>query len=418
MYTHPCVESPGCYTLPDQADLMRFEFLVVVATAFLSLALVSGAARGEVGVTDKEIVIGSCVPLSGEFAWLGKATIEGGARPYLEYINDKGGVRGRRIRLVANDDRYDPEIAIACFNQLLGEGIFAGGFFSSTGGPSRIVPMAEHNKVPLIGFASAPSFLYDPFKRYVFGLRIPYDRLVDEIVDHLWYDLGIRKIGIIMQENALGGEGRAALIDALNRHGATLAGVGSISVKSKSADQAIESLKAAHPEAILVALTSPVLGQAIRQMRAEGIDSLLFTFSGLDEYFQDAGEPGEGLIATRVTPPLGGPPSPAIELYRSVLKKYAPEMKPSNAGLEGGFLPAVLLVEALQRAGPELTREKLVDALESIREYDVGLGPEYKVSFTPHSHMGFSHIAFVVNRHGKPTPFTDWKALSRPAPAK
>src|SRR5579863_995587 len=76
------------------------------------------------GVSDKEIVIGSCAALEGPSSFLGRETVAG-AQTYFRYINDEGGVNGRKLRLVSFDDSYDPAKTQECWDKLMAEKVFA-----------------------------------------------------------------------------------------------------------------------------------------------------------------------------------------------------------------------------------------------------------------------------------------------------
>jgi len=78
-----------------------------------------------------------------------------------------------------------------------------------------------------------------------------------------------------------------------------------------------------------------------------------------------------------------------------------------------GFAHAVLLVKALTLAGRDLTRERLIKALEGMHDEDIGLGPDYRISFSSSDHQGFSHEGFSIVRGGESVPLTDWSGLSR-----
>jgi len=107
-------------------------------------------AQSTSGVTDNEILIGSCSALEGPSHFLGTETVTG-AKAYFAMINEAGGVDGRKLKLVAYDDSYDPAKTEACFNRLMEQKVFALGFFVGTPTAVKYVPMAETNKIPLVG---------------------------------------------------------------------------------------------------------------------------------------------------------------------------------------------------------------------------------------------------------------------------
>ena len=105
------------------------KFLRVTGMACLILLVWQRPGRSQApGVTDKEILIGSCAALEGPSSFLGRETVAG-AQAYFEAINDEGGVNGRKLRLVSYDDSYDPAKAQACWDKLMAQKVFAMGFF-------------------------------------------------------------------------------------------------------------------------------------------------------------------------------------------------------------------------------------------------------------------------------------------------
>src|SRR5271155_1067900 len=116
-------------------------------------------AQATPGVSDKEILIGSCSALEGPSKFLGTETVSG-AKAYFELVNEAGGVDGRKLRLVASDDSYDPAKAETCFNKLLSEKVFALGFFVGTPTAVKYIPMAESSKIPLVGLFTGAQALY------------------------------------------------------------------------------------------------------------------------------------------------------------------------------------------------------------------------------------------------------------------
>src|SRR5215471_2764528 len=122
--------------------------------ALLAMFVIASAAgaqgQGTTGVDSGQILIGSCSALDGPASFLGRQTIVG-ATAYLDVINAKGGVNGRKIQLMAFDDGYEPARAELCFKRLLKEQVFAAGFFVGTPTAARYVPLAQENKLPVVG---------------------------------------------------------------------------------------------------------------------------------------------------------------------------------------------------------------------------------------------------------------------------
>jgi len=97
-----------------------------------------------------------------------------------------------------------------------------------------------------------------------------------------------------------------------------------------------------------------------------------------------------------------------VKLYRDCIRKYMANSKPSFVSFEG-FVDAMVLVDGLRKAGDTLTREKFIDAVETMRHSDIGLGSA-RLMYSPRHHKGFDHVYPTVVRAGKPKMITDWKS--------
>src|SRR5215469_13866747 len=127
-----------------------FVSTVLIVLALSCLHVETCRAQATPGVTDKEILIGSCSALEGPSQALGAQTVAG-AKAYFSLINEEGGVHGRKLRLIAYDDSYDPAKAQACFDRLTNDKVFALGFFVGTPTAVKYLPLAETNRIPLVG---------------------------------------------------------------------------------------------------------------------------------------------------------------------------------------------------------------------------------------------------------------------------
>jgi len=369
-------------------------------------------AQNTPGVTDKEIVIGSCSALEGPSHFLGTETVAG-AKAYFAMINDAGGVDGRKLKLISYDDSYDPTKTEACFNRLLEQKVFALGFFVGTPTAVKYIPMAESNKIPLVGLFTGAQTLYVPLRHWVINVRASYFDETREQIDGLWGTLGYKKIGVIYPEDAFGAAVLEGVKAALKAHGAEPIAVASYQRQTAQVGGAIDTVKAANPEAVVVVGPSNTVAPILKQSHARGWKPLFLTvsFVGTDELIQEAGSDAEGTIITQVVPPYYLTEFKTVALYRRTLAKFFPTAQPNLVSLEG-FVDAMVLVEGLKRAGKDLTREGLIRGIESIHELDLGLGPQLKLDYGPKDHKGFDHVLPTVIRGGRAVPFTDWSTAA------
>jgi len=360
------------------------------------------------GVSESEIAIGSCSALEGASHFLGVETVTG-AKAYFSLINDEGGVNGRKLKLISADDSYDPAKTQACFDHLISEKVFALGFFVGTPTAVKYVPMADSAKIPLVGLFTGAQTLYVPLRHWIVNVRASYFDETREQVNGLWKTLGYKKIGVIYPEDAFGTTVLEGVKAALKEHGAEPAIVASYERQTAQVGEAIDTVRAANPDAVVVVGPANTVAPILKQAHAKGWKPLFLTvsFVGTDELISEAGPDAEGVVITQVVPPYYMTEFKSVALYRRALGKYFPSEQPNFVSLEG-FVDAMVMVEGLKRAGKDLTREGLIRAIESIHDHDLGLGPQLKLNYSAKEHKGFDHVLPTVVRGGRAVPFTDW----------
>jgi ABC-type branched-subunit amino acid transport system substrate-binding protein len=381
--------------------------LCVILVCLLAAAFPAQAQTAP-GVTDNEILIGSCSALEGPSSFLGTETVTG-AKAYFDMVNEADGVDGRKLKLISYDDSYDPAKTETCFNRLMEQKVFALGFFVGTPTAVKYVPMAESNKIPLVGLFTGAQTLYVPVRHWVVNVRASYFDETREQIDGLWGKLGYKKIGVIYPEDAFG----AAVLDgvktALKAHGAEPIAVASYQRQTAQVGGAIDKVKAANPQAVVVVGPANTVAPILKQSRAKGWKPLFLTvsFVGTDDLIKEAGDDADGVVITQVVPPYYLTDLKTVALYRRTLAKHFPSAQPNFVSLEG-FVDAMVLVEGLKHMGKDPTREGLVRGIESIHDHDLGLGPQLKLNYSSKEHKGFDHVIPTVVRGGRAVPFTDW----------
>lgn len=396
-----------------RADLVDLRFAVVLYLCCFLFTICAGRAAAQTpGVTDNAILIGSCSALDGPAHFLGQQTVLGGTT-YLHSINDDGGVFGRKVQLLAFDDGYDPDKAPACFRRMTKEGVFALGFFVGTPTAKVYLPMAQEEKIPVVGLFTGAQMLYEPLKHYIINVRASYFDETREQVDKLWEN-NIRKIGVLYQDDAFGKTVLDGVKLALQKHNSAPVGLGTFPRNSLDVDAGLKEVMAAHPQAVVVVGPYSPVASVIKKAHAAGWrpQFLTVSFVGTEEFIKEAGPDAEGTIITQVVPPYDRLDYPTVALYRNQLTKYYPEQKPSFASLEG-FVDAMVLIEGLKRAGKDLTREKLITAIESIHEMNIGMGSKLILDYGPTDHKGFDSVYPTIVRGGQPILLTDWSGIGR-----
>ena len=370
-------------------------------------------ARAVPGVTDGEILLGSSLALGGHASFLGTQTLHG-ALSFLNHINEQGGIHGRKIRVISYDDGYDPPRCVANTQKLINEDkVFA--LFCYVGTPTsvEIIPVVEEARIPILGLLTGANALREPFKRYIINVRASYYEETGTVVKHLIEDLGIEKVAVFYQDDAYGLDGLEGTKIALEKYGLAPVAAGSYVRGTLDVEDGLRKIIPSGADAVIIIGTYDPCAKFIKLARSKGFDPIFHnvSFVGADELARKLGKEGDGVVITQVVPP---PEErvllPAAEDYARLLRKYYPQCTPTFVGFEG-FVNAKILVEALRRAGRELTREGFIDAIETLERYFVGIGA--KVSFGPDDHQGLKQVYFTKIKDGKVSMFTDWKGLRR-----
>jgi len=395
----------------------RTDFASIWLRAVLSLFFVCGVASSyspaeTPGVTENSILIGSCSALDGPAHFLGQQTVMG-ATVYLHAINDDGGVFGRKIQLLAFDDGYDPEKAPGCFKRMTKEGVFALGFFVGTPTAAVYVPLAQEEKIPVVGLFTGAQLLYEPFKHYVVNVRASYYDETREQVDMLWQQ-DIHKIGVLYQDDAFGKTVLDGVKLALKKHNAAPAALGTFARNSMDVDSGLGTLIASRPEAVIVVGPYAPVASIVKKAHAAGWHPQFLTvsFVGTEEFIKEAGPDAEGTIITQVVPPYDRIDYPTVALYRKYLEKYNPSTPPSFVSFEG-FVDAMVLVEGLKRAGKDVTRDSFISGIESIHDMNMGLGSKLVLNSSPGHHKGFDKVYPTIVKGGVPVLLTDWSGIRK-----
>ena len=381
----PFCKSDDMYTL-------RFPrwALFAISWTVLSVFFWCHAVHAEPGVTDNTVTFGMSVPLTGPESAAGTALREG-AETYLHYVNDNGGVAGRRVRLLALDDANDPSRAVNNAKSLLTEGSVLA-LMSCYGSRSAeaVLPLLGASETPLIGVASGAESLRQPLHRYLFNLRAGDQDEADAMMFQLDTE-GLARIALFYQHDGSGISRLAGVKRSMAKLAQRPAVVVSTDPDASGIAKAASDIAASHVQAVIIITSARIAVEFMQQMQKIGAYPQLMALlaqSEIDALKQFGGK-GRGLGVTQVMPDLGNTGLPATKLYLSLLKQYGHSVG-SSYGLEG-FLTAKLSIEALRRTGRSPTRQKLVLALEN--EYDLD---GYRLNFSPDNHNGSHYVEMTV----------------------
>lgn len=353
------------------------------------------------GVTATSILFGTTTAFSGQNRELGRSMVQG-IMACFSAVNEAGGVHGRKLELRVLDDGYDPDVALANMQDLLEDHrVFA--VLGNVGTPTARVTMpyaVQQECLFFAPFSGASLLRNNPPDRFVFNYRASY---ADETAAMVRYYVEIqrlypKKIAVFAQNDVYGDDGFHGVVKAMRQYGVRENEILRVGYDRNKLDVEPAAEKVlAHEggiDAVILVPTYKAAAKFISLVRKQDSKIQMATVSfvgstALADEFRDMGVSyGAGILVTQVVPHYQSHAT-GVMRYRKLLKKFYPENHPGFVSLEG-FIAAECLVEGLRKAGPELTTESLIDALESIRDLDLGIGPI--ISFGLSKHQASSKV--------------------------
>lgn len=361
------------------------------------LAMLFGMQYVFAYAADDEIVLGQSAVLSGPLAAAPDAYAAGDA--YIKQINARGGVHGRKLRVVRLDDAYDPKRTAANVSTLLTENnAFAITSLIGTGATIAALGITEKAGVPLIGPYTGADALRDRKYRHLFFLRASYGDEVDKITQHL-ATTGVKSIALIYQDDAFGKAGLKVMNDAMARSGLKAAATGAFDITKMNVKDATDPVLKAQPNAVVLFTAGNGAIGVIKELLASPEPPQIFCLSvvQIDLLNRALGPQARGIVVAQVTPSPNRSSLPLIREYQQVMRSAG--FKEYTYGSLSYFITTKVLVEALRRTGRDLTREKFTATLDGLRDYDMG---GLMVDFNPATRSGLNFVDLgIVGADGR-----------------
>jgi len=379
--------------------------LIVMALALMMSLVFSGLLAAEEGVTDNEIVIGSHQDLSGPIAGWG-IQVKMGLEMRAREINEAGGIHGRKIRLVIEDSAYDPKKAIMATNKMINlDKVFC--FIGNMGSPTALAtkPIISAKKIPQMFPLTAASGFFEPHDRYSFGGFTPYYDQARCIVKYFTEIKGYNRIGLMYQDDEMGAIMKKGVEDQLAVYKLQMVGAESYKRGATEFSSQIAKLRKAEPQLVVLATVIRETVGALKEAKKIGweVDMCGMTPAHtklIPMLSQGAGFSADGFYCATQTPYVYADSSRAS--VREWWKRHVdwfqkePDM-PTSAGWAGLYYFSL----AAEKAGRDLTREKLIDALETFREEPDEVFGGAPITFTPTNHQGAFTVLMQQIQGGK-----------------
>jgi branched-chain amino acid transport system substrate-binding protein len=395
-------------------SLSRLAALGVVSICALSAA--KDASGGDLAspANMPAIVVGVSNVQSGPSSDLGHELVLG-SQTYFDLINSRdGGIHGRRISILLKDDKYEPDPAVKNTNEFIErDEVFF--LFDYVGTPTltRTLPLLRYyqsdnivNVAPLTG--ADPQRL-PPYSQFVFNVRASYREETRALVRY-FYAKGYRKLGILAQADAYGKSGELGVNDAL-----AVFGLSALRTVTYRRNQPFEDdmslqvklLRDAGVDAVIAVGVYGPSAAFIRDSRMSGWNVPIANLSFVDAVAMLAKlrEASRKLNKDLTLNLINGQvvPSPD-DLSYPLVAEYRAHTAAGDAtfiGLEG-WLNAVIVTEALRRAGPDPSRMGFIHAMESLHGWDPGIGTALEFSAT--NHQGLHRVWLTRSANGRWIP--------------
>lgn len=366
----------------------------------LASVLGTGQAIAEApGVSPTEIKLGSWTALTGNLAVYGVPGVAG-LTAYYNHINDQGGVKGRKIRLLTEDNQYNSQQTVTAARKLVGsDSVFAIQGAFGTGPGTAALPYLTQESVPyVLPFASDLKWFVPP-RPLIIGAQVPFE-------DQCWVigrwaaQDGFKNI-LVLHSAVTQFEAAARAAEPGVRSVSSTAKIEFMPVKFGTTDFAPIALEVRRksPDALMFIGAVGELAAFTKEVRQQGIQTQIFSYAGAvnKELVVMAGNAAEGLRSVFYTLPLDSD-APAVQEYRQLLAKYVPKEEPDYVSLFT-FALAKIMVEAFKQADEPLTREGLIKAFYKVKDFDTGIIG--KVSFAPDRHLGTRSVLPMELKNGK-----------------
>lgn len=361
--------------------------LIFMASTIVGISHASTIGRSTNATEAGDLFIGQSADLSGPYANISHEFLSG-ANAYFAHINAQGGVRGRRIRLLTLDDNGNPERALKNTYQLLdADKVVALFGYVGAQTSAAVLPLVAEQKVLYFAPVTGSRVVYSALNRHVFTIRASYLDEYEYLLSRL-SQIGLKRLAIF--NDAAGLPHNALMQNMITDAKAQL--VASESGLGQDIEKVADNLLQARPDVIMImSISQKTNGTLIKSLRAKGYLGYFYCASLVCSPLltNDLQQAANGLIISQIVPVPWRASVPIVHEYQQTMIK-AGVRKFSYLGLEG-FIAAKVLTEGLQRAGPAVTRKKLIAALESVNEknYD---NAGFQINFSAANHHGSAYV--------------------------
>ena len=386
--------------------------IVLFSALFLSPSAFAMDTRG---VSENTVNIGVICDQTGPASSYGIAYIAA-IRTYFKYVNDQGGIHGRKIKLFLEDDRYNIPLSMAAFKKLVYKDKVLAIFGpSGTGMTTANISIIERQKVPTISFSSS-DIIFKPVKKHLFSIACSYEDLIAIAMDYITEDLKAEKpkIAFVYPDNEYGKDGLNGAIRQAGFHNVELYKE-VLNFGAVDATTQILHIKRARVKFVLIHQT---IGSTVALLKAARRFGYKPGFWGLGHAAHHADTVKIAKGAAEGFMGVGGfcfwyEDNPGMKNLREITLKYQPGIVKkieTNDFYPRAWVQSIVYAEAMKRAGKQLTIKGFRDAIESLKDFRTGnIGGPITYSPTNHKATNYGKVYKADVQKGLMLPITDWR---------
>ena len=389
---------------------MRAGVKKLLSSLFLFTVALSAQAQG---VSKDEILIGGVGPITGPAAYIGLGGRDG-LMMAIKEINAGGGIQGRKVKLIFEDDGHSPSKALGAIKKLIDQDkvlmIFGAGGSNSTVGYLDYVK--EQQRVAYVSFASAPAVTY-PFSPYLFrGATTEVPRYGELYSEFIAEGMKAKKVAIMNgREEYPKNEGNALAGSLKDIYKVDVVARAEFNIGDKDFTPQLLEIKRADPQVVAFFGNPAEAAIAMRQARELGLKQKFFVGATMvDKSFVAAAkENAEGVNGFSLVPFLPGTKNEKLQEWEAKWKKEYPNLpvgRPNVFDLMA-YTDMYVLAEAMKKAGNDLNTKSLIASLEQIKDFSSSplASP---ITFTNKHHIGNLLLTAMEVKSGEWAPI-GWK---------
>ena len=384
---------------------------LILAGLFILLTAGVALADGR-GVTDDQVELGFVLVKTGPVAALGIPQGDG-MIDYMNYINDNGGIHGRKIKMLWEDDGFEAPKSVAAVKKLISRDKVL--TIMTTGGTNQtIANMKNIDRYQIVNIPNAMALeFFDPLNPYIFALGALYEWQYQVIVDYINDDLKMedKKIGVVYTKKEYGKKGLDAIKKRAAKYNIPVVAELVLPTGAVDASSQVLALKESGANIVITCDVLPPIISFLKTAEKYNYWPQVFGFNwATDDLLVKACGPaaknyiGAGFVGSWTDD------TPGIKLVREIAAKNNRQPKLTSLYI-GGIGVSMLFAEAMKKAGRDLTPETLKKALETFREFDTG-GIFPPVTYTDKSHAPAKKVKLFKADVEKKclVPLTDWRS--------